>query len=90
MICGFSDFYQIEAIMNDYIQLRPQSNIYENETMVEGSDLFVISSFCFITIIILEEDLKSHHNIYILTIWFLIKLLKRYSPFFEVYFFLRY
>ncbi|KAL8551185.1 hypothetical protein ACS0TY_000316 [Phlomoides rotata] len=28
---------KIEAIMNDYIQLKPQSNIYENETMVEGT-----------------------------------------------------
>lgn len=28
---------KIEAIMNDYIQLKPQSNIYEAETMVEGT-----------------------------------------------------
>ncbi|XP_057800661.1 DNA-binding protein BIN4 [Salvia miltiorrhiza] len=28
---------KIEAIMNDYIQLKPQSNIYESETMVEGT-----------------------------------------------------
>lgn len=27
---------QIEAIMNDFIQLKPQSNVYEAETMVEG------------------------------------------------------
>ncbi|KAL6508238.1 hypothetical protein OROHE_021780 [Orobanche hederae] len=27
----------IEAIMNDYIQLKPQSNVYEAETMVEGT-----------------------------------------------------
>ncbi|XP_047976090.1 DNA-binding protein BIN4 [Salvia hispanica] len=28
---------KIEAIMNDYIQLKPQSNVYESETMVEGT-----------------------------------------------------
>ncbi|KAK6135178.1 hypothetical protein DH2020_031074 [Rehmannia glutinosa] len=28
---------KIEAIMNDYIQLKPQSNVYEAETMVEGT-----------------------------------------------------
>lgn len=28
--------HQIEAIMNDFIQLEPQSNVYEAETMVEG------------------------------------------------------
>lgn len=28
--------YQIEAIMNDFIQLKPESNVYEAETMVEG------------------------------------------------------
>lgn len=28
--------YQIEAIMNDFIQLKPLSNVYEAETMVEG------------------------------------------------------
>ncbi|KAL1086568.1 hypothetical protein V6Z11_D08G123700 [Gossypium hirsutum] len=27
----------IEAIMNDFIQLKPQSNVYEAETMVEGT-----------------------------------------------------
>ncbi|KVH88402.1 hypothetical protein Ccrd_023903 [Cynara cardunculus var. scolymus] len=27
---------KIEAIMNDFIQLKPQSNVYEAETMVEG------------------------------------------------------
>lgn len=27
---------QVEAIMNDFIQLKPQSNVYEAETMVEG------------------------------------------------------
>jgi len=27
---------QIEAIMNDFIQLAPQSNVYDAETMVEG------------------------------------------------------
>lgn len=32
-------FDQIEAIMNDYIQLKSQSNIYEAETMVEGEEL---------------------------------------------------
>ena len=31
---------QIEAIMNDFIQLNPQSNVYEAETMVEGWVLF--------------------------------------------------
>ncbi|XP_024017574.1 DNA-binding protein BIN4, partial [Morus notabilis] len=28
---------KIEAIMNDFIQLRPQSNVFEAETMVEGT-----------------------------------------------------
>ena len=28
--------YQVEAVMNDFIQLKPQSNVYEAETMVEG------------------------------------------------------
>lgn len=28
---------KIEAIMNDFIQLKPQSNVYDTETMVEGS-----------------------------------------------------
>lgn len=28
---------QIEAIMNDFIQLEPQSNVFEAETMIEGS-----------------------------------------------------
>lgn len=28
---------KIEAIMNDYVQLKPQSNVYEAETMVEGT-----------------------------------------------------
>ena len=28
---------KIEAIMNDFIQLEPQSNVYEAETMVEGT-----------------------------------------------------
>lgn len=27
---------QVEAVMNDFIQLKPQSNVYEAETMVEG------------------------------------------------------
>ena len=36
--CIFVD--QIEAIMNDFIQLNPQSNVYEAETMVEGWVLF--------------------------------------------------
>lgn len=31
---------QIEAIMNDFIQLKPQSNVFEAETMVEGQDSF--------------------------------------------------
>lgn len=31
---------QIEAIMNDFIQLKPQSNVYEAETMVEGAPAF--------------------------------------------------
>ena len=26
---------QVEAFMNDFIQLKPQSNVYEAETMVE-------------------------------------------------------
>lgn len=30
---------QIEAIMNDFIQLKPQSNVDEAETMVEGRGL---------------------------------------------------
>ncbi|KAG6435027.1 hypothetical protein SASPL_106676 [Salvia splendens] len=34
---------KIEAIMNDYIQLKPQSNVYESETMVEGT----LDSFSF-------------------------------------------
>ncbi|KAF6156841.1 hypothetical protein GIB67_002758 [Kingdonia uniflora] len=28
---------KVEAIMNDFIQLTPQSNVYETETMVEGT-----------------------------------------------------
>lgn len=28
---------KIEAIMNDFVQLKPQSNVYEAETMVEGT-----------------------------------------------------
>ncbi|CAN6247202.1 unnamed protein product [Urochloa humidicola] len=28
---------QIEAIMNDFIQLEPQSNLFEAETMMEGT-----------------------------------------------------
>ncbi|KAF4356575.1 hypothetical protein F8388_006319 [Cannabis sativa] len=28
---------KIEAIMNDFIQLKPQSNVFESETMVEGT-----------------------------------------------------
>lgn len=28
---------KIEAIMNDFIQLEPQSNVFEAETMVEGT-----------------------------------------------------
>ncbi|XP_039035601.1 DNA-binding protein BIN4-like [Hibiscus syriacus] len=28
---------KIEAIMNDFIQMKPQSNVYEAETMVEGT-----------------------------------------------------
>ncbi|KAF1865080.1 hypothetical protein Lal_00004454 [Lupinus albus] len=28
---------KIEAVMNDFIQLKPQSNVYEAETMVEGT-----------------------------------------------------
>ena len=31
---------QIEAIMNDFIQLTPVSNVYEAETMVEGQLVF--------------------------------------------------
>ena len=27
---------QVEAVMNDFIQLKPQSDVYEVETMVEG------------------------------------------------------
>jgi|APAra0007618328_1042625.scaffolds.fasta_scaffold08342_5 hypothetical protein len=34
---------QIEAIMNDFIQLIPQSNVYEAETMVEGQLVFSVS-----------------------------------------------
>ncbi|OMO95143.1 hypothetical protein CCACVL1_05547 [Corchorus capsularis] len=30
-------FCIVEAIMNDFIQLKPQSNVYEAETMVEGT-----------------------------------------------------
>ncbi|KAK9292488.1 hypothetical protein L1049_020461 [Liquidambar formosana] len=36
---------KIEAIMNDVIQLKPQSNVYEAETMVEGTlDGFLFDS----------------------------------------------
>eukprot|EP00268_Persea_americana_P043904 TRINITY_DN4425_c0_g2_i1.p1 TRINITY_DN4425_c0_g2~~TRINITY_DN4425_c0_g2_i1.p1 ORF type:complete len:209 (-),score=51.50 TRINITY_DN4425_c0_g2_i1:458-1084(-) len=28
---------KIEAIMNDFIQLKPHSNVYESETMIEGT-----------------------------------------------------
>ena len=27
---------QVQAVMNYFIQLKPQSNVYEAETMVEG------------------------------------------------------
>lgn len=30
-------YSQIEAIMNDFIQLKPESNVYEAETMIEGN-----------------------------------------------------
>uniref|UniRef100_A0A0E0JVH6 Uncharacterized protein n=1 Tax=Oryza punctata TaxID=4537 RepID=A0A0E0JVH6_ORYPU len=29
--------FQIESIMNDFIQLEPQSNLFEAETMMEGT-----------------------------------------------------
>ncbi|KAJ3696262.1 hypothetical protein LUZ60_001639 [Juncus effusus] len=36
---------KIEAIMNDFIQLEPQSNVFESETMVEGTlDGFLFDS----------------------------------------------
>ncbi|KAL3524504.1 hypothetical protein ACH5RR_017338 [Cinchona calisaya] len=36
---------KIEAIMNDFIQLKPQANVYEAETMVEGTlDGFLFDS----------------------------------------------
>ncbi|KAF3325049.1 DNA-binding protein BIN4 [Carex littledalei] len=36
---------KIEAIMNDFIQLEPQSNLFEAETMVEGTlDGFLFDS----------------------------------------------
>lgn len=36
---------KVEAIMNDFIQLKPQSNVYESETMVEGTlDGFLFDS----------------------------------------------
>jgi len=34
-LCSIS--VQIEAIMNDFIQLEPQSNLFEAETMMEGA-----------------------------------------------------
>lgn len=37
---------QIEAIMNDFIQLTPQSNVYEAETMVEGQLVISTLSSC--------------------------------------------
>lgn len=49
--------------MNDFIQLKPQSNVYEAETMVEGWDLFsngvymaIISHYLKILLFVL------HHN----------------------------
>ncbi|XP_043711232.1 DNA-binding protein BIN4 isoform X2 [Telopea speciosissima] len=36
---------KIEAVMNDFIQLKPQSNVYEAETMIEGTlDGFMFDS----------------------------------------------
>ncbi|CAD5332591.1 unnamed protein product [Arabidopsis thaliana] len=43
---------KIEAIMNDFIQLTPQSNVYEAETMVEGT----LEGFTF------ESDDESNKN----------------------------
>ncbi|ANM69272.1 double-stranded DNA binding protein [Arabidopsis thaliana] len=43
---------KIEAIMNDFIQLIPQSNVYEAETMVEGT----LEGFTF------ESDDESNKN----------------------------
>lgn len=34
---------KVEAVMNDFIQLKPQSNVYEAETMVEG----IVEGFSF-------------------------------------------
>lgn len=36
---------QIEAIMNDFIQLKPQSNVYEAETMIEGKTFVSCSGY---------------------------------------------
>lgn len=43
---------KIEAIMNDFIQLTPQSNVYEAETMMEGT----LEGFSF------ESDDESNKN----------------------------
>ncbi|KAI3749126.1 hypothetical protein L6452_12727 [Arctium lappa] len=45
---------KIEAIMNDFIQLKPQSNVYEAETMVEGT----LEGFSFSS-----EDEADNHTI---------------------------
>ena len=36
---------QVEAVMNDFIQLKPQSSVYEAETMVEGQHSFFFFFF---------------------------------------------
>lgn len=45
----FTDDYvlsdQVEAVMNDFIQLKPQSNVFDAETMVEGSGYMCIYLF---------------------------------------------
>ena len=37
VVFNLSISVQIEAIMNDFIQLEPQSNLFEAETMMEGA-----------------------------------------------------
>lgn len=63
-LCIFVD--QIEAIMNDFIQLNPQSNVYEAETMVEGWVLFPRFSI----------QCLSHHLTFFFSFLFLFLYLK--------------
>ena len=50
---------QIETIMNDFIQLKPQSNVFEAETMVEGKGYFIgLSHDCLFMQLIHSKNIK--------------------------------